>query len=790
MSVFFQRAPSRVSSLILPLLMLLLAGCGGGGGDGGGSTSAASVSGYVAKGPVAGATVSVYSVAPDGARTLLSTTTSDSNGAYRFDIVPPAGTVLLVEATGGSYVDEMSGLSSGGATLRALAVGNGADLRVTVTPLTEVAVLEVESTAPPPDWSAASVAAATAMVADSTGLPGFAQFVPIDLRSPGQIAAASDDDFFGSLVLGAFAGMQHRLGGSGGPAPLSDALSALRAALKDPYDDLYNPLLLLGFVDFIDLTALAPDAKRGLKGSLLLDNSFASDADIAAALPSGLPTGNASAPMPDNTLEVVPDLNIVREWPVGTLFNSRGALYAYGISANFGTYKYLYSGNVAELYGDGEVGIGRWRGGVMFDALDGAGLEQLASPQILAPDNGVVYAVALPATELPACGVRTLPHVASTAPTQTAGLGFKPVTGLTADSAISVQYTGNGALVAFDIGLRFTDNSTVRVVSTGGISAPWASGIQTDGNRAFNFSITPAAAPPQLPGLRLDANGILAGTGGRKVSAKLRIYSTQVDAMTLAAAFSGPNTVDTGGCATGAPGDGSTIDPPLADGTYWTLAGTDSTDSLYRGVPLLATISPSGSLLTAGHSGQLPQLSIPAATPTFELFGNAYAAIGRARGPFTLRGNAHDRSLPFAVAQAATTLPTTGIRSYVMVAASAAIAVTQVGGVITELPAGHVSAATVDVNFGESPWGTASPFYGSVRYSISGSVSGASFEFSTPIGSGGQPVDAVYYRDSGTFSDFGVEGALSGPNGEFMILRFHRAIGSAPVQGVLLLQAE
>jgi len=764
---------------------VLLAACGGGGGA---PDPSPSIIGYVVKGPVGGAAVALYQLAADGSRTLLASTTTGADGAYRFELQPADGAVLLVEAAGGSFIDEASGsplpLDS---VLRAVVVGNGGQLRVSVTPFSELAVREIAADALP-QWTAARANAANAAIADATGFTLFPAFTPVDFSNAQQLASATEEDFTVSLFLGGFSGLRQRLGAPGGPAPLDQALDALRTILDDPYEDRYNPLLMLALVDFIDGSALLPDVRRSLKGLLLLQSEFVSDAQIAAALPRGSPGGSASAPMPNDTLELVPDPSFVRVWPVGTLFNSRGALYAHGISTSFGTYKYLYSGNVAELYGDGEIGIGRWRGGVMFDALDGAGLEQVANPQILAEDNGVVYAAALPATGLPVCGMRTLSHVASTSPTQTAGSGIKPVAGLTADSALSVQYAGNGALVGFDIGLLFTDGSIHRVASTGGLATPWASGIQTDSNGGFAFSITPSVAPPQLPGLRLEANGILAGGAGRKVAAKLRTYSTQVDAMTLAAAFSGPDSVDTGGCAVGG-GDGSAVVPPLPDGAYWTFAGTDSTDGLYMGVQLLATFSPSGSLLTAGHGGQPPQLSIPSTTSSFELHGNAYATVGRARGAFTLRGNAHDRSLPFAVAQAAMSLPASGIHRYVLVDASAAIAVAQAGGSLIELPPGQVSAATVDVNFGEYPWGTASAFYGSVRYSIAGQVAGASFGFSNPLNSLGVPSDSRYFRDTGTFSEGAVEGALSGPNGEFMVLRYRASIGSSPVQGALMLHA-
>src|SRR5216117_3565928 len=99
--------------------------------------------------------------------------------------------------------------------------------------------------------------------------------------------------------------------------------------------------------------------------------------------------------------------------------------------------------------------------------------------------------------------------------------------------------------------------------------------------------------------------------------------------------------------------------------------------------------------------------------------------------------------------------------------------------------------ATLDINFGEFPLGTASQWYGSVRYSIEGSVAGANFGISNPLDSTGAISDGIYYRGEGSFGSSGfVEGAVSGPNAEFAVVRYQSGIGSALVQGVLLLQAQ
>lgn len=789
-----KRAPSpgRFRALVIFLAAVWVAACGG-------SSESPSppppppVSGYVVKGPVAAATVSLYTITADGTKTLLGATTSDPSGSYSFNIAPPADSVILLEASGGGYRDEISGtqvpLSS---ILRAASIVSGPALRVSISPFSEAAVQEIDS-ASPKNWAADRVSQVNATFADDLGVGSFLGFTPVDLSSDNAAQNASDDDFALALGLGGFSGMLHRLVSPQSPppldpVPLDQGLSALHIAIADPFDDRYNPVWLRGIVDFIDVTGLSAGVKRELKGIFVLQNRFASDTDIAAALPTGQATGSASAPMPNNAFELVPDPYSSPQSPVRTIFNTRGALVAYDLSSSFNMYRYLYSGSVGELYGDGEVGIGRWHGGVAFDATDGRTL----NTAILGASQGIPYAVARPATSLPPCGIRSLQLVGATLPTQTAGPGTKPVTGLTADSSIGVQYAGATAYLGLDIGLRMADGTVFRVRTTGGSTAPWASGMSTAPDRSFSTFFYAPAPPSQLPGLHIDANGMLAGVGGRKAAVKLLVYSTTVDAMTFAAAFSGPDAPpDKAGCAVSTPGDGSAIVPPPVDGMYSVFAGTDSAVPLYMGVSMPASFSGAGAILTAGFVINEPQLIIPNGTPMFELAGNADAVIGRAKGAFRLRGVDYNQSLPFAVARAPGVFPSTGTRRYVLVASSATIATVRSGASIFELPPGHVINATLDINFGEFPLGTASQWYGSVRYSIEGSVAGANFGISNPLDSTGAISDGIYYRGGGTFGSSGfVEGAVSGPNAEFAVARYQSRIGSAHVQGVLFLQAQ
>jgi hypothetical protein len=107
----------------------LLAGCGGGG-----ATTSTTISGSAVKGPVGGATVTAFA-ATTGA--VLGTTTTSPNGTYSLTITYNGDVVL--EVTGGSYIDEATGNTTPLNQLKAIINAGGGTQTVHVTPLTYIA---------------------------------------------------------------------------------------------------------------------------------------------------------------------------------------------------------------------------------------------------------------------------------------------------------------------------------------------------------------------------------------------------------------------------------------------------------------------------------------------------------------------------------------------------------------------------------------------------------------------------------------------------------------------------
>ncbi|RYX90093.1 MAG: hypothetical protein EOO28_30610 [Comamonadaceae bacterium] len=104
------------------------------------ASASSSVSGTVAKGPINGATVTIYAVDASGVKgAALGTTTTGTGGTYSAN-VNYAGPVLI-EASGGTYTDEATGTTKTLAeTLRVMVTTTaGATVTGVVTPLTTAA---------------------------------------------------------------------------------------------------------------------------------------------------------------------------------------------------------------------------------------------------------------------------------------------------------------------------------------------------------------------------------------------------------------------------------------------------------------------------------------------------------------------------------------------------------------------------------------------------------------------------------------------------------------------------
>jgi hypothetical protein len=145
------RTPDALTALFALAFAASLSGCGGGGDDGSATVPTppppaaftTTVSGAVVKGPVTGAQICAYTVVANARGAALgSCTTSDAAGNYSL-AVPAGSGALWMEATGGSYVDEVTQATRSlpvGAPLVSLVAANGSTVTTMLTPLTTLAL--------------------------------------------------------------------------------------------------------------------------------------------------------------------------------------------------------------------------------------------------------------------------------------------------------------------------------------------------------------------------------------------------------------------------------------------------------------------------------------------------------------------------------------------------------------------------------------------------------------------------------------------------------------------------
>lgn len=207
---------NTIAFSVLLAMLLAIAACSS---DNSGSTPAATpppppagvtISGAVVDGPVAGATISVYSVSAAGvvSTTALATVTTSATGTYSLTL--PAGTTgaVLLTSTGGTFTDDVTGNVVNAPTLSALIpnVSGSTPVTAQLTPLTTMAAqiaLATSSTANP--VSSVSAAINTAIGAALGGQSDIVGTPLVNVSTAGCATAATQASVDASLVLAGIA---------------------------------------------------------------------------------------------------------------------------------------------------------------------------------------------------------------------------------------------------------------------------------------------------------------------------------------------------------------------------------------------------------------------------------------------------------------------------------------------------------------------------------------------------------------------------------------------------------
>ncbi len=477
--------------------------------------------------------VSVYELQPDGTRLPAGSAAIDADGA--FTIVPRAGTTMLAVFEADSQP-----------ALRA--AFDASSPRVTISPFSEAAVRSIESS-PQPDWRAGSVDAANDRIAATIGVADLIGYAP---KEPAGANLGHDARM--TLFGRAAAAFVQRLD----PPPGSDgrafALDRLyRMLVIDPYDDRIMPAYVAGLAAALDASVGDADGKRALLGGLLLLEPAASDGRLAAALPRGTPTGQASAPMTDDGYALIGSFGPLPLHSPGTMFNERGALVAFQSNAGRSTYRGLHTASVGEVFGDGEIGIGRWHGGAIASYLrDAHTLSHPADAGLIDVDGGLHYAVIRNPEAVPACGQRRLPRTAVTQ--ATGGSTADERISLADESMVAIQYAGSAMHVGLDLAFHASRSRSLRAKTAGSVRVPWAGGIVAGPDGSFEAEL-PLVDGTRTVG-RVVVSGRIGGHSARKVVMHLLADTGVAPSVEQVAAFAGsPGAVDPRGCV----GDSSSL---------------------------------------------------------------------------------------------------------------------------------------------------------------------------------------------------------------------------------------
>lgn len=671
---------------LLLTLALVLASCGGGGSGAGGSPT---ISGQVVKGLTAGASVTLYSVSSTGAKSQVAATTTNSAGNYTFTTTLTPGQVYLIEATGGSYIDEITGavtpLSS---PLRAVVIGAAGETSFALSIISELAVIELENSSDPNKWSATSVNQSLNKIKTAFGLASLygTRYFDLAAQTVDTARNLTDEEVSFSFFVHIFAGFFYE-----------SKQKISNIALSKAQQNFY--LLTVANVERDDLNAIFAAGVISAGGKIpIFANNLAS---IYASL--GLPinatrtqlnlgeySGSVVEPVPSEVLKLIDNRGYLYVNDSTTIFNDRGALLAYQIdsgnsSVNLTNWTHLGYASVADVYGTSETAIGRWNGGYYFPT----GISYDVATRVFNRNNQLgtplvtdkVYAAGIPATNLPNCG-----RLEMSLKGKTTGFIMPSGLKLTLDDAskIKVQYINGAPYVAYQIILNASNGVTYSFLKS--IETPWSApaagaGMQFGGNSNNTNNLS-------LPnGESLVLTGLLSGNGGKKAVISITSYYDR-DNPIIAAAFAADSPLT--GCADYVYAIDTMSSFPIT-GIYWYSYSHDAFPWYGTNLSFFANGSPN-----------FPSTGLSASSG-LEKVGNAQAGIGVLAPPFKDQsgGATITTHTPYFYRQADSVAgwPSSGVATYQMVAVTPTI-LTAFGVVISAKKS--ITSANLKVYFNQT----------------------------------------------------------------------------------------
>lgn len=205
------------------------------------------ISGVAAKGPLNGADVTVFAVKSDGTfdRTLgniaTGKTSSDGTGKFSINILKPPAGAVVIEVTGGTYTDEVSGIANVllTAPIRAVVSAVADGDKIAVTPFTEMAYKKAEgigtgNAGSIPVFTKSSIDDSNSSISKTFGIDNIVTTIPFDPTNAAAAATATASQKNYSAALGTFSQMTDDKILAGGVAMTAASLSiATDSLIKD-----------------------------------------------------------------------------------------------------------------------------------------------------------------------------------------------------------------------------------------------------------------------------------------------------------------------------------------------------------------------------------------------------------------------------------------------------------------------------------------------------------------------------------------------------------------------------
>jgi hypothetical protein len=698
---------SRVRLWVGLVFITGLVACGGGGGAGGGGTTSPGtdpnqITGQVVKGPTSGAKVSLYSLNDSGQRVLIADSITTANGTFSISKALNAGSVYLLEATGGQYKDEISGaqvqLSS---PLRVVFVASASEKSFVMSAISEAVLIEIESSNVTAKWSASSVLNSIAKVGQAFGSlsPHALNYIDLPNFQPEPNAVVKDEDVAFSFQVGLFAGFWNELKFRDPAATLSSALKSFYSfTVGNSDDDRLNSIFTAGLIRIVEKIPTLNANRFQVYDSVGLPGD-ASVSVFAGAESSGQAIGQ----IPNFKLRFLNPPPFSSTPTTDTIFDSRGALSAYrlGDQSNAAGFAYVGSASIADVYGTPETAIGRWNHGYYFEQgvqVDKAtGQLSTKGRKASAMTGGIVYAAAVPASDLPICGKVSMSLKAKTK--QFAGVDGSAPFVLDSSSKLGFQHANGVVYVGYDILLSDTQGNTVSFKSAGGADNP---GVPVEGNmefRSFNLQLAPS-------GESLALQGLLAGIGGKSAVVSISSNIRTLNSYGLAGIFEMDAPIQN--CITPSFSRGLVSPIPTADGIYGFSIGDSSFIVQELG------FFPDGTPNFIGISGITQNSS-------YEKSGNDVVGIGVMAPPFSIFSAGTETKFPviYTYRKESVTgiLPTTGAATYHLIASTSFLVSNPTILISADK---RIQTARLKVYFDQYPIGTVSQFYGTCQLTVNG----------------------------------------------------------------------